>query len=71
MENDAAVTISIPSTLAGKLTSRMDEAGFDSLTSYVEFVLEQIIEEETQSNDVDHEAEESAVRERLKSMGYL
>lgn len=64
------VTLKISADLAGKLASKMDEAGFDSLTEYVEFILEQVAENSDPSESVT-EKDEEEVRRRLKDMGYL
>lgn len=78
MEN-VITTISIPKALAEKLKKKMEGTGFRSLSSYVTYILRQIvssIEMEKQSeNQSEKEAfsktEEEAVKARLRALGYL
>ena len=63
------ITIKIPTELAGKLAARMEEAGFDKLTEYITFILNQVLEGEEEIPE--DENEEKEVREKLKELGYL
>ena len=66
---DGEISIKIPYELAGKLSKKIKEVGFDSITEYVIYVLEQILSsEELDEND---DEEEENVRKRLKELGYL
>ena len=74
-EKDAKkyTTISIPTPLAEKIKKRIEGTGFNSLSSYVTYVLrEEIsnIEEEEQDEAFSKEDEEK-VKERLRALGYL
>ena len=43
MEDGKEIEIKIPYDLAAKLTARLDESGFDKLTPYVCYILEQVV----------------------------
>ena len=65
-------TISIPTPLAEKIKKRITGTGFTSLSSYVTYVLREIISGKT----YDHEEaftkeDEEKVRKRLRALGYL
>jgi len=66
-------TVSIPKPLAKKIKKRMEGTGFNSMSSYVTYVLRQVIsgmEEEEQTEEFSEEDEEK-VKERLRALGYL
>ncbi len=66
-------TVSIPIPLAKKIKKRMEGTGFTSISSYVTYVLRQVIssiEEEEQQEGFSKEDEEK-VKERLRALGYL
>jgi Arc/MetJ-type ribon-helix-helix transcriptional regulator len=65
-------TISIPTPLAEKIKKRIKGTGFHSLSSYVTYVLREII------SNIDEEEEEAftkedeeKIKERLRALGYL
>ncbi len=66
-------TISIPKVLADKIKKRMEGTGFNSVSSYVTYVLRQVLSnvEEKEQKEAFSEKEEKKVKERLKSLGYL
>ena len=73
MAKDDYTTVSIPKPLAKKVKKRMEGTGFNSMSSYVTYVLRQVIssmEEEEQTEDFSEEDEEK-VKERLRALGYL
>jgi Arc/MetJ-type ribon-helix-helix transcriptional regulator len=65
-------TISIPTPLAEKIKKRIEGTGFSSLSSYVTYVLREVISgmEEEQDEGFSKEDEER-VKERLRALGYL
>lgn len=66
------IQIKLPIKLAGKLGMKIKEAGFNSITEYVVYVLEQTLSsEDSLDNEAYSEEEEKNVRERLKELGYL
>ncbi|MFW5907283.1 MAG: CopG family transcriptional regulator [Candidatus Natronoplasma sp.] len=73
MAKDDYTTVSIPKPLAKKVKKRMEGTGFNSMSSYVTYVLRQVIssmEEEEQAEEFSEEDEEK-VKERLRALGYL
>jgi len=66
-------TISIPTPLAEKIKKRIKGTGFTSLSSYVTYVLREVI---SGTDEQDHEEafskeDEEKVKERLRALGYL
>ena len=65
-------TISIPTPLAEKIKKRIEGTGFTSLSSYVTYVLREVlagIEEETE--EAFSKEDEDRVKDRLRALGYL
>ena len=67
-------TVSIPKPLVEKVKERMKGTGFSSVSSYVTYVLRQIlssIEEEEHSKQAFTKEEEEKVKQRLRDLGYI
>ena len=67
-------TVSIPKPLAEKIKERMKGTGFSSVSSYVTYVLRQVlssIEEEEKSKQAFTKEEEEKVKQRLRDLGYI
>ncbi len=67
-------TVSIPKPLAEKIKERMKGTGFSSVSSYVTYVLRQVIssiEEEKRSKQAFTKEEEEKVKQRLRDLGYI
>ncbi|MDH7506345.1 MAG: CopG family transcriptional regulator [Candidatus Thermoplasmatota archaeon] len=65
-------TISIPTPLAEKIKKRIKGTGFTSLSSYVTYVLREIISgEKENSEEAFTKEDEKKIRERLRALGYL
>ncbi|MHA1293571.1 MAG: CopG family transcriptional regulator [Promethearchaeota archaeon] len=67
-------TVSIPKPLAEKIKKRMKGTGFSSVSSYVTYVLRQVlssIEEEERSKQAFTKEEEEKVKQRLRDLGYI
>lgn len=65
-------TISIPTPLAKKIKKRIEGTGFTSLSSYVTYVLREVISGiEEESEEVFSKEDEEKVKERLRALGYL
>ena len=67
-------TVSLPKTLVEKIKNRMRGTGFPSVSSYVAYILRQIIssiEEETKSKEAFTKEEEEKVKQRLRDLGYI
>lgn len=65
-------TISIPTPLANKIKKRIEGTGFTSLSSYVTYVLREVISGiEEESEEVFSKEDEEKVKDRLRALGYL
>ncbi|MHA1251478.1 MAG: CopG family transcriptional regulator [Candidatus Helarchaeota archaeon] len=67
-------TVSIPKPLAEKIKTRMRGTGFSSVSSYVTYILRQVIssiEEEERSKQAFSKEEEEKVKQRLRDLGYI
>ncbi|MFW9946863.1 MAG: CopG family transcriptional regulator [Candidatus Odinarchaeota archaeon] len=67
-------TVSIPKVLSDKIKERMKGTGFSSVSSYVTYVLRQVlssIEEEERSKQAFTKEEEEKVKQRLRDLGYI
>jgi Arc/MetJ-type ribon-helix-helix transcriptional regulator len=71
-EEKKFTTISIPTPLAEKIKKRIKGTGFTSLSSYVTYVLREVISGvEEESEEAFSKDDEKRVKDRLKSLGYL
>ena len=67
-------TVSIPKPLAEKVKERMKGTGFSSVSSYVTYVLRQVlssIESDEKSKQAFTSEEEDKVKQRLRDLGYI
>ena len=67
-------TVSIPKPLVEKIKERMKGTGFPSVSSYVTYVLRQVIssiEEDDRSKEAFTKEEEEKVKQRLRDLGYI
>ncbi len=67
-------TVSIPRPLADKIKERMKGTGFSSVSSYVTYVLRQVlssIEEDERKKQAFTKEEEEKVKQRLRDLGYI
>ena len=76
MKNANITTISIPKPLADKIKKRCEGTGFNSVSSYVTYVMRQVLSKvekvnETQEKEAFSEEDEQKVKQRLKRLGYL
>ena len=65
-------TISIPTPLAEKIKKRIEGTGFNSLSSYVTYVLREVISGmEEEADEGFSKEDEERVKDRLRALGYL
>ncbi|MHA1124028.1 MAG: CopG family transcriptional regulator [Candidatus Heimdallarchaeota archaeon] len=65
-------SVSIPKVLHGKVEEHIKDTGFTSVSSYVTYVLRQILsEEDRESGEAFSKKDEEKIRQRLKSLGYI
>jgi Arc/MetJ-type ribon-helix-helix transcriptional regulator len=73
MPDSKYTTVSIPTPLAENIKRRIEGTGFNSISSYVTYVLRQVLssmDEEEQREPMSKEDEEE-VKRRLKALGYI
>ncbi len=67
-------TISIPKPLADKIKQRIEGTGFNSISSYVTYILRQVlssIEQKNKEEEVFSKNDEEEIKKRLKNLGYI
>jgi len=65
-------TVSIPTPLAEKIKKRIKGTGFTSLSSYVTYVLREVISGmDEESEEAFSKEDEEKVKDRLRALGYL
>jgi len=64
-------TISIPIQLNEKIEVLTKNTGFNSVSSFVTYVLRQILSEESVKKEGFTKTDEEKVKDRLKSLGYI
>lgn len=65
-------TVSIPRPLFNKLRKQIEGTGFTSVSSYVTYVLREIIAERREEEERAFTKEdEEAVKKRLRALGYI
>lgn len=71
-EEKKFTTVSIPTPLFKKIEERIKGTGFTSVSSYVTYVLREIIAEESdEAEEPFTEEDEERVKERLRALGYI
>ncbi len=65
-------TVSIPRPLFDKVKRQIDGTGFTSVSSYVTYVLREIVaEKSSEEEEAFTKEDEEAVKRRLRALGYL
>jgi len=70
-EKKKFTTVSIPTPLFKKVEERIKGTGFTSVSSYVAYVLREIIAEEEEEDEPFSEEDKERVKERLRALGYI
>ena len=65
------INISIPKSIYEKIKERIKQTDFDSVSSYVKYILEEVLSEDDEDETVFSEEDEKRVKDRLKALGYL
>ena len=74
MSEGKYTTVSIPTPLADNIKRRIEGTGFNSLSSYVTYVLRQVVsslDEDDRGKEVMSKEDEAEVKKRLKALGYI
>ena len=71
--SDEYVAVKIPRTLYDTILKRVEESQgeFEDAQEYIEFVLNEIVKEEDETETPYTPEEEEMVKKRLKKLGYL
>ena len=65
-------TVSVPTPLFKKFEERIEGTGFTSVSSYVTYVLREIVaEEEMEKEEPFTKEDEERVKARLRALGYI
>jgi len=64
-------TVSIPIPLANRIRELCKGTGFSSLSSFVVYVLRQIVSEKSKGERGFSKKDEEIVKQRLRSLGYI
>jgi len=70
-EEKKFTTVSIPTPLFKKVEERIRGTGFTSVSSYVAYVLREVVSEEESEAEPFSKEDEQRVKERLRALGYL
>lgn len=71
-EQKKFTTVSIPTPLFKKVEERIKGTGFTSVSSYVTYVLREIVvTEEKESEEPFSKEDEERVKARLRALGYI
>ena len=70
--SEKKVTLNISKEITDKIKKRIEGTGFESVDSYVEYVLKEVLSEMDEDKDEELSKEdEEKVKERLRALGYL
>jgi Arc/MetJ-type ribon-helix-helix transcriptional regulator len=64
-------TISIPTPLFEKVKKRIKGTGFTSVSSYVTYVLREILAEKEEEEEPFTKEDEERIKARLRALGYI
>lgn len=70
-EENKFTTISIPSHLANKIKKQIEGTGFTSLSSYVTYILREVLSSGEEKDEVFSKDDEKRIKNKLRSLGYL
>ena len=71
--NKRFTTVSIPTPLFEKIKRNIKNTGFTSVSSYVVYVLREVLAEHSEEEEKEpfSKEDEERIKERLRSLGYL
>jgi Arc/MetJ-type ribon-helix-helix transcriptional regulator len=70
-EQKKFTTISIPTPLFKKIKDRIKGTGFTSVSSYVTYVLREIVAEKEEEEEPFTKEDEERIKARLRALGYI
>jgi Arc/MetJ-type ribon-helix-helix transcriptional regulator len=69
-DNSGSATVAIPAPLFKRIEERIKGTGFPSVSSYVAYVLREVLADEDEPQAMSPEDDE-LVKQRLRALGYL
>jgi Arc/MetJ-type ribon-helix-helix transcriptional regulator len=70
-EANKFTTISIPTPLADKIKKQIKDTGFTSLSSYVTYILREVLSTGEEKDEVLSKEDKEKIKNKLRSLGYL
>ena len=70
-EKKKFTTISIPTPLFEKIKERIKGTGFTSVSSYVTYVLRELLAEKEEEEEPFTKEDEERIKARLRALGYI
>jgi len=70
-EKKKFTTISIPTPLFEKIKKRIEGTGFTSVSSYVTYVLRELLAEKEEEEELFTKEDEEKIKARLRALGYI
>ncbi len=64
-------TVDLPVEIIEKIKKRIEGTGFNSVSSYVAYVLNEVLSDIEEEDEDFTEEDEEKVKERLRALGYL
>jgi Arc/MetJ-type ribon-helix-helix transcriptional regulator len=65
------VKVELPKSIIEKIKKRINGTGFESVSSYIAYVLDEILNETDDDSDDFTDEDEKKVKEILRALGYL
>lgn len=65
------IKVELPKSIIEKIKKRIEGTGFESVSSYIAYVLDEILNEMDDDSDDFTDEDEEKVKERLRALGYL
>jgi|Deesub1362B_J571_1020462.scaffolds.fasta_scaffold00344_27 Arc/MetJ-type ribon-helix-helix transcriptional regulator len=70
-EKEKFAEVLIPTSLFNKIKERIKGTGFSSVSSYVTYVLKEVLSEEEEEKEVFTKEDEEKIKARLRALGYI
>jgi Arc/MetJ-type ribon-helix-helix transcriptional regulator len=70
-EKEKFAEVLIPTSLFNKIEERIKGTGFSSVSSYVTYVLKEVLSEEEEEKEVFTKEDEEKIKARLRALGYI
>jgi len=64
-------TVEIPENLYKKLEKRAKNIGFNNVSEYISFILDEVLRNLEEEEEEKNISDEEKIKERLRALGYL